>query len=140
MIINLNCKYISKYNPNINFVKKNISIRRIFLKKYIHVYLILIILFNFKKNSLFIKKLKKNWYTFLKAPNRHKKHQSHVFQQFYVITINLKLMSKINSINNNINYMEFFNFVKDLFLYESNLYSLKNLKFNIQEKINLNKI
>lgn len=141
MIINLNCKYISKYNPDTNFTRKNVLIKKVFLKKYIHIYLILTTLFKFKKNSIFIKKLKKNWYTFLKSPNRHKKHQSHVYQQFYIIKMNLKLVRKIsNVINFNLNHLEFFNFVVNLFSYESNLYSLKSIKYNIQENLNFNKI
>ena len=55
--------------------------------------------------------------------------------------MNLKLVRKIsNVINFNLNHLEFFNFVVNLFSYESNLYSLKSIKYNIQENLNFNKI
>ena len=142
MIINLNTIYISKYNPYLetkNKFSKNVLIKKVFLKKYIYMYLILKTIFDFKKNSISIKKLKKNWYTFLKSPNRHKKHQAHVFQQFFIIKINLYMLIKTTN-NLHRNYVEFFNFISNLFIYESNLYTLKNIKFNIITKVNLNEL
>lgn len=138
MNINLNLTYITKYNPNINFVINNQINKKLFLKKYIHSYLILQNLFNFKRTSLKINKIKKNWYTFLKSPNRHKKHQAHIYQEFYLIKINLNLVYNLSNIEK-INFLELIKILLNLFLYESNLYTLKTLKSKIKICYNFNK-
>lgn len=138
MNINLSLTYITKYNPNINFISNNQINKKLFLKKYIHSYLILQNLFNFKRTSLKINKIKKNWYTFLKSPNRHKKHQAHIYQEFYLIKINLNLVYNLTNIER-INFLELIKILLNLFLYESNLYTLKALKSKIKICHNFNK-
>lgn len=138
MNINLSLTYITKYNPNINFIINNQINKKLFLKKYIHSYLILKNLFNFKRTSLKINKIKKNWYTFLKSPNRHKKHQAHIYQEFYLIKINLNLVYNLSNIEK-INFLELIKILLNLFLYESNLYTLKTLKSKIKICYNFNK-
>lgn len=123
MKINIKSNYLTKYRPNLNKKQHN---KKIFLKKYIYLYFLLKSLFQLNKISLNIKKIKKNWYTFLKSPGRHKKHQSHIFQEFFIFSLNLELYVY----NFKYELIQLVKFVLKCFIFESNLFTFKNIKVN----------
>ena len=121
MKINIKSNYLTKYRPNLDKKQQN---RKIFLKKYIYLYFLLKSLFQLNNISLHIKKIKKNWYTFLKSPGRHKKHQSHIYQEFYIFSINLELYVY----NSKYELIQLVKLILKCFIFESNLFTLKNVK------------
>lgn len=140
--------FITNFKPNIINDSNNMSYFKNKKKnhKYCKLFLIYIILFKyknsifFKKSNVFVKKFKKNVFTVLRSPYRHKLARHQIFLNRYKINFSLKIPLKKKLICNNfyevLKILYFFKKIDGVF--ESNLIYISNLKLSF--KVFYNKI
>lgn len=140
----INSNLITNFKPNIlkdynyvGYMKKNTN------QKFCKNFLLYLLLFKyknkfFKKSNIFIKKYKKNVFTILRSPYRHKLARHQIFLKRYKIkfTILIKLKKDVKIVNFNkllklVVFLKKFNNV-----FESNLIYINNVKINIPLKYN----
>lgn len=97
MKINQKLCYVINYKPLLNYKNSLNNFNKIYCKNFFLFFFLLDYLKNSKiKTSLFIKKIKSNNYTFLRAPNKYKKAQIKVVKIKYKIVFSSEFNYNIN--------------------------------------------
>lgn len=129
-------KYQTSYKPLNNFKnnKQTVNIsKKIYLKNFIYIYLIL----NFLKDDLklinfkfFFKKNKQYFKNILRAPNRHKKAQTKLMFLYYSATLKLTLQNSLIDFVHLKQIFILFLYLNEFFsFFESSLLSLQRKQF-----------
>jgi hypothetical protein len=141
----VNTNLITNFKPTLinNFNNFNsIRIKNQIYCKNFFVYLLLIKYKNnfFKKSNLYIKKYKKNTYTILRSPYRHKLARHQINLNRYVINNSLKISIKQNILLKSWkNILNLLNYIKKINkIFESNIIFINNVKVSIPIKFNYN--
>ena len=130
---------ITNFKPSIvNNLNDYNAFKKNKYQKFCKNFLIYVLIFKYKSNffrksNIFIKKYKKNVYTILRSPYRHKLARHQLFLQRY--NINFSIWIKLSNyifIKKYEHLLKIFVFLKNFSkIFESNLIFINNIKFSV---------